>query len=86
MGNLPIEMEVSVMRSTLLSHLLYCNTVDINQILNIRIELLSILLLNLNLILMTIPVREKSKCGIILKMLSQVCYIVFCYILSMRNN
>jgi len=42
MGNLPIEMEVSVRRLNFLSNLLYCNTVDINQILNMKIELLSI--------------------------------------------
>jgi len=34
-------MGVGVRRQILLSNLLYCNTVDINQILNIKIELLS---------------------------------------------
>jgi len=40
-----IEMEVGVSRLHFLSNLLYCNTVDINQILNIKIELLSSLLI-----------------------------------------
>jgi len=42
MGNLPIEMQISVRRLYFLSTLLYCNTVDIIQIWNIKIELLSI--------------------------------------------
>jgi len=42
MGKLPIEMEVGVKKLNLLSNLLYCDTVDINQILNIKIKLVSI--------------------------------------------
>jgi len=42
MGKLRMEMEVSVRRLTFLSHLLNCNKIDINQVLNIKVELQSI--------------------------------------------
>jgi len=41
-GEFPTEIEVGVRRLILLSNLLYCNTIIINQILNIKIDLLSI--------------------------------------------